>query len=181
MLAFAGYLPQNGTARLVCFSLCRCLVPRTLGLYPPWSYPPPQEGSPRCPHLHQLSHLSLRGPWYLVLLLRLRLLLLLLLVFRFRLSFLLMFLLALQWFLLLHLWMCMILLLQPRRWLLHPHSHRVAVVGLVRSALPPLLQPLPLACLRSPLLRYPPLGPTVPYLPRRFRLLPVATFVVLIA
>ena len=180
MLAFAGYLTQNGTARLVCFSLCRRLVPRTLGLYPPWSYPPPQEGSPRCPHLHQLSHLSLRGPWYLVLLLRLRLLLLLL-VFRFRLSFLLMFPQALKWSLLLCLWMCMISLLQPRRWLLHQRPHRVAVVGLVRSALLPLLQPLPLACLRSPLLRYLPLGPTVPYLPRRFRLLPVATFVVLIA
>jgi hypothetical protein len=116
-----------------------------------------------------------------VLLLRLRLLLLLLLVFRFRLLFLLMFLQALKWSLLLYLWLCMIFLLQPRRWLLHQRPHRVAVVGLVRSALPPLLQPLPLACLRSPLLRYLPLGPTVPYLPRRFRLLPVATFVVLIA
>ena len=87
---------------------------------------------------------------------------------------------ALKWSLLLCLGMCMIFLLQPRRWLLHQRPHRVAVVGLVRSALPTLL-PLPLACLRSPLLRYPPLGPTVPYLPRRFRLLPVATFVVLIA
>ena len=115
-----------------------------------------------------------------MLLLRFRLSLLLLLL-RFRLPFLLMFLLALQWFLLLHLWMCMILLLQPRRWLLHQHPHRVAVVGLVRSALLPLLQPLPLACLRSPLLRYLPLDPTVPYLPHRFRVLPVATFVVLIA
>ena len=82
---------------------------------------------------------------------------------------------------LLCLWMCMLFLLQPRRWLLHQRPHRVAVVGLVRSALLPLLQPLPLACLRSLLLRYLPLGPTVPYLPRRFRLLPVATFVVLIA